>query len=127
MLIGIVGTTIAPWMQFYQQSAVVEKNIKVEHDWASGFDVISGFLMAVAVVFFIIVALRGNPFCQRNKDKRCPRGGHRARPPPCRPARFDLICHWPWANASLFSASILPLATAYYGCEGMGWESGMDF
>jgi Mn2+/Fe2+ NRAMP family transporter len=81
MLIGIVGTTIAPWMQFYQQSAVVEKNIKVEHDWASGFDVISGFLMAVAVVFFIIVALRGNPFCQRNKDKRCPRCGHRARPP----------------------------------------------
>jgi len=30
------------------------------------------------------------------------------------------------ANASLFAASILPLATAYYVCEGMGWESGVD-
>jgi len=30
------------------------------------------------------------------------------------------------ANASLFAASILPLATAYCVCEGMGWESGID-
>jgi NRAMP (natural resistance-associated macrophage protein)-like metal ion transporter len=124
MLIGVVGTTIAPWMQFYLQSAVVEKNIKVENYEASRMDVIVGCIMTDVVAFFIIVACAATLFVNGVKitDAKdaavalAPLGGRYA----------AMLFALGLANASLFSASILPLATAYYVCEGMGWESGID-
>jgi NRAMP (natural resistance-associated macrophage protein)-like metal ion transporter len=124
MVIGIVGTTIAPWMQFYLQSAVVEKNIKVENYRASRMDVIVGCIMTDVVAFFIIVACAATLFVNGvtitdAKDAAvalAPLGGRYA-------ATLFAIG---LANASLFAASILPLATAYYVCEGLGWESGID-
>lgn len=124
MLIGVVGTTIAPWMQFYQQSAVVEKNIKVENYWASRIDVFVGCIMAAVIVFSIVVACGATLFVKGVKinDAKdaalalAPLAGQHA----------STLFAIGLANASLFSASILPLATAYYVCEGMGWESGVD-
>jgi NRAMP (natural resistance-associated macrophage protein)-like metal ion transporter len=124
MLIGVVGTTIAPWMQFYLQSAVVEKNIKVENYGASRMDVIVGCIMTDVVAFFIIVACAATMFVNgiRINDAKdaavalAPLAGKYA----------SVLFALGLANASLFAASILPLATAYYVCEGMGWESGVD-
>jgi NRAMP (natural resistance-associated macrophage protein)-like metal ion transporter len=124
MLIGVVGTTIAPWMQFYLQSAVVEKNIKVENYKASRMDVIVGCFMTDIVAFFIIVACAATMFVHgtRITDAKdaavalAPLAGKHA----------SILFAIGLANASLFAASILPLATAYYVCEGMGWESGVD-
>ncbi len=124
MLIGVVGTTIAPWMQFYLQSAVVEKNIKVENYGASRLDVIVGCIMTDAIAFFIIVACAATMYVSgiRITDAKdaavalAPLAGKHA----------SVLFAIGLANASLFAASILPLATAYYVCEGMGWESGID-
>ncbi len=124
MLIGVVGTTIAPWMQFYLQSAVVEKNIKVENYGASRMDVIVGCIMTDVVAFFIIVACAATMYIAgiRITDAKdaavalAPLAGKYA----------SVLFAIGLANASLFAASILPLATAYYVCEGMGWESGID-
>ena len=124
MLIGVVGTTIAPWMQFYLQSAVVEKNIKVDYYRASRMDVIAGCIMTDVVAFFIIVACAATLFAHGititdAKDAALalePLAGKYA----------SILFAIGLANASLFSASILPLATAYYVCEGMGWESGVS-
>ena len=124
MLIGIVGTTIAPWMQFYLQSAVVEKNIKVENYGASRMDVIVGCFMTDAIAFFIIVSCAATMYAGgiRITDAKdaavalAPLAGRYA----------SILFAIGLANASLFAASILPLATAYYVCEGMGWESGVD-
>jgi NRAMP (natural resistance-associated macrophage protein)-like metal ion transporter len=124
MLIGVVGTTIAPWMQFYLQSAVVEKNIKVENYPASRMDVIVGCVMTDVIAFFIIVACAATMFVNgiRITDAKdaavalAPLAGTHA----------SVLFAIGLANASLFAASILPLATAYYVCEGMGWESGID-
>jgi len=124
MLIGVVGTTIAPWMQFYLQSAVVEKNIKVENYGASRLDVIVGCVMTDVIAFFIIVACAATMFVNGvtitdAKDAAvalAPLAGKNA----------SILFAIGLANASLFAASILPLATAYYVCEGMGWESGID-
>ncbi len=124
MLIGVVGTTIAPWMQFYLQSAVVEKNIKVENYGASRLDVIVGCIMTDVIAFFIIVACAATMFVNGvtitdAKDAAvalAPLAGKNA----------SILFAIGLANASLFAASILPLATAYYVCEGMGWESGID-
>lgn len=124
MLIGVVGTTIAPWMQFYIQSAVVEKGIRVDDYKASRLDVIVGCIMTDVVAFFIIVACGATMFIHGIKinDAKdaavalAPLAGKYAS------ALFAIGL----ANASLFAASILPLATAYYVCEAMGWESGID-
>jgi NRAMP (natural resistance-associated macrophage protein)-like metal ion transporter len=124
MVVGIVGTTIAPWMQFYLQSAVVEKNIKVENYGASRIDVIFGCIMTDVIAFFIIVACAATMYeggikISDAKDAAvalAPLAGNHA----------SVLFAIGLANASLFAASILPLATAYYVCEGMGWESGID-
>jgi Mn2+/Fe2+ NRAMP family transporter len=124
MLVGVVGTTIAPWMQFYIQSAVVEKGIRVENYRACRLDVVIGCIMTDVVAFFIIVACGATMFANGihindAKDAAvslAPLAGKYAS------ALFAIGL----ANASLFSASILPLATAYNVCEAMGWESGVN-
>jgi NRAMP (natural resistance-associated macrophage protein)-like metal ion transporter len=124
MIVGVVGTTIAPWMQFYIQSAVVEKGVLVENYKACRLDVIVGCIMTDVVAFFIIVACGATMFVQGihindAKDAAvslAPLAGKYAS------ALFAVGL----ANASLFAASILPLATAYCVCEAMGWESGVD-
>jgi len=123
-LIGVVGTTIAPWMQFYLQSSVVEKGVRKEEYWASRIDVIFGCFLTDIVALFIIVACGATLFpsgirIESAKDAAislAPIAGKYA----------SILFAIGLANASIFSASILPLATAYYICEGMGWESGVS-
>jgi NRAMP (natural resistance-associated macrophage protein)-like metal ion transporter len=124
MLIGVVGTTIAPWMQFYLQSAVVEKNIKVENYGASRMDVIVGCIMTDVIAFFIIVACAATMYL--NGIKITDAKDAAVALAPLAGAHASVLFAIGLANASLFAASILPLATAYYVCEGMGWESGID-
>jgi Mn2+/Fe2+ NRAMP family transporter len=124
MLIGMVGTTIAPWMQFYLQSAVVEKNIQAEDYRYCRADVVVGCFVTDVVAFSIIVACGATLFAAgvRISDAKdaalalSPLAGKYA----------SILFAVGLANASLFAASILPLATAYSVCEGMGWESGID-
>lgn len=123
-LIGVVGTTIAPWMQFYLQSSIVEKGIRKEDYWASRIDVIVGCFLTDIVAFFIIVACGATLFkagiqitsAEEAAASLAPIAGKYA----------SVLFAIGLANASLFAASILPLATAYYICEGMGWEAGVS-
>ena len=124
MLIGVVGTTIAPWMQFYLQSAVVEKNIAVEQYGATRVDVIVGCLMTDIVAFFIIVACGATLFKHGIHIEDAADAAKALEPLAGKYA--SALFAVGLANASLFAASILPLATAYYVCEGMGWESGIN-
>ncbi len=124
MFIGVVGTTIAPWMQFYLQSAVVEKGIRKGHYWASRIDVIAGCFMTDIVAFFIIVACGATLFKLGIKVDSADAAAQSLAPIAGKYA--SILFAIGLANASLFSASILPLATAYYICEGMGWEAGVN-
>jgi Mn2+/Fe2+ NRAMP family transporter len=123
-LIGIVGTTIAPWMQFYQQAAVVEKGITAEQYNFSRIDVIFGCIMAIVVAFFMMVACASTIHIHGLKIETAADAAMALKPLVGNYASslfaFGLF------NASLFGACILPLSTAYYICEGMGWESGVD-
>lgn len=125
MTIGLVGTTIAPWMQFYLQSAVVEKGIEVKNYKHSQWDVIVGCFMTDIVAFFIIAACAATIYVSGHHD--LTDAGQAAlalRPLAGRAA--EALFAFGLCNASLFSASILPLATAYYVCEGLGLEAGID-
>lgn len=124
MLIGLVGTTIAPWMQFYLQSAVVEKNIKLKNYKYSRIDVIGGSFVVNIVAFFIIVVCATTLFKQGIKIESASEAALALAP------LAGKYCSYLFAfgllNASLFAASILPLSTAYVVCEGMGWENGVN-
>ncbi|ACH40236.1 MAG: hypothetical protein ACD_55C00167G0002 [uncultured bacterium] len=124
MIIGVVGTTIAPWMQFYLQSAVVEKNIKIEQYKASRLDVVVGCIITDVVAFFIIVACGATLYAHGITINDAADAAKALEPLAGKYASVMFAIGL--ANASLFAASILPLATAYYVCEGMGWESGID-
>ncbi len=123
-LIGVVGTTIAPWMQFYLQSSVVEKGVLKEQYWASRIDVIFGCFLTDIVALFIIVACAATLFPAGIRIESAKDAARSLAPIAGKYA--SILFAVGLANASLFSASILPLATAYYICEGMGWEAGVN-
>jgi NRAMP (natural resistance-associated macrophage protein)-like metal ion transporter len=124
MLIGMVGTTIAPWMQFYLQSAVVEKGISAKEYAASRIEVIVGCIMTSVIAFFVIVACAGAIFRVAPKDIQDASEAALALKPFGQYA-FVLFSAGLF-NASIFAACILPLSTAYTVCEGLGFESGVN-
>jgi len=124
MLIGMVGTTIAPWMQFYLQSAVVEKGIKVEHYRFTRWDVIAGCVVTDLVAFAIVVACGATLFKAGVQVETAGQAALALEPLAGRYASW--LFSFGLLNASFFAAAILPLSTAYYVCEAFGWESGVD-
>lgn len=124
MMIGVVGTTIAPWMQFYQQSAVVEKRITVEQYAFTRLDVIIGCILAIVVATFIVVACAATIHLQGLQIETAADAAMALKPLVGKHA--SALFAFGLCNASLFAACILPLSTAFYICEGMGWESGID-
>jgi len=124
MLIGIVGTTIAPWMQFYQQAAVVDKGVTAKDYGYTRWDVLVGCIGALVVVFFIVVTCAATIHASGLRVESVRDAAEALRPLAGKYCAslfaFGLL------NASLFAASILPLATAYQVCEGIGWERGLD-
>ncbi len=124
MMIGVVGTTIAPWMQFYQQASVVEKGITKENYAFSRLDVIVGCFMAIIVAFFIVVACAATIF-KAGVTVNTAADAAMALTPLVGGYATGLFAVGLF-NASLFAACVLPLSTSYYICEGLGWELGVD-
>lgn len=124
MMIGVIGTTIAPWMQFYQQASVVEKGITREDYAFSRLDVVVGCVMAIVVAFFIVVACAATIF-KAGVAIETAADAAQALTPLVGEYATGLFAIGLF-NASIFAACVLPLSTAYYICEGMGWELGVD-
>ena len=132
MIVAVIGTTISPWMQFYIQAAIVEKGVRTNQYTASRIDVISGAIFTDVIAFFIVIACAATifihnihlPASQQIQVNDAgdvavalqPLAGHFA----------SLLFALGLLNAALFTASILPLSTAYYVCEAFGFERGVD-
>jgi Mn2+/Fe2+ NRAMP family transporter len=124
LTIAIIGTTITPWMQFYLQSSIAEKGIKKENYKASKLDVIIGSVMTDIIAFFIIVTCATTLYphgIRINEAKEAalsltPFAGEYA----------SILFGVSLANASILGAIVVPLSTAYYICEAMGWEAGVN-
>src|SRR6267378_6072930 len=124
MVIGVVGTTIAPWMQFYLQSSIVEKGVTIRGLKASRWDVITGCVFTDLVAWFIIVTCAATLFVHGYHDIKYAADAAEALHPLAGDYAYILFAVGLF-NASLFAASILPLSTAYTVCEGLGFESGV--
>jgi Mn2+/Fe2+ NRAMP family transporter len=124
MLIGMVGTSIAPWMQFYLQAAVVEKGVTAKEYKESRIEVVVGCIVMSVIAFFIIVACAGAIYSVMPRDIKDAADAAIALEPFGQYAK--LLFAAGLFNASLFAACILPLSTAYSVCEGLGFESGVN-
>ena len=124
MLIGMVGTSVAPWMQFYLQAAIVEKGIKAKDYAESRIEVIVGCVVMSVIAFFIIVACAGAIWSVKPQDITNATDAAKGLKP-FGDWAFLLFCAG-LLNASFFAACILPLSTSYTVCEGLGFESGVN-
>ncbi|MDH4027847.1 MAG: divalent metal cation transporter, partial [Nitrospirota bacterium] len=124
LCIAIIGTTITPWMQFYLQSSIAEKGIKKENYKYSKLDVIIGCLITNIVAFFIMVTCSTTLFPHGIRIDEAHEAALALKPFAGKYAAslFALSL----ANASILGAIIVPLATAYYICEAVGWETGIN-
>jgi Mn2+/Fe2+ NRAMP family transporter len=124
MVIGMVGTTIAPWMMFYIQSSVVEKGISLKNLKYSKLDAVFGAIIVNIVAFFIVLSCAATIYSSGVQvtnvadvsSALVPLAGQYA----------SILFAFGFLNASLFAASILPLSTAYYVCESLGFEAGVS-
>jgi len=122
--LGIIRTTVAPWMQFYMQSSVIEKELKIKDYKFEVWDVILGCTATVVVAFFIIVACaatlnKNGIVINEAKDAAMALK-------PFAGAFASQVFAFGLFVASIFSATILPLATAFYVCEAFGFEAGIN-
>jgi NRAMP (natural resistance-associated macrophage protein)-like metal ion transporter len=125
MVVGVIGTTITPWMQFYLQSSIVEKGVSIRQYKASRLDVIVGSFFTDLVAWFIIVACAATLWKHGMRNISVPADAAQAMKPLAGEFAAILFAAGLF-NASFFAASVLPISTAYSVCEGLGFESGVD-
>ena len=111
-------------MQFYIQAAVVEKDLKPENLYHSKIDIIVGCISMSLVTLFIIVCCAATIFVAGEKVNDAKDAALALEP--LAGENATILFGIGLFNASIFSAALLPLATSYYVCEGMGWERGVD-
>jgi NRAMP (natural resistance-associated macrophage protein)-like metal ion transporter len=124
MVIGLVGTTIAPWMQFYMQSTVIEKGLKMKNYKYTVADVVVGCIITIVVAFFIMVAC-ASTLHPKGIEINAAKDAALALKPLAGNIASQVFAFGLFI-ASIFSATILPLATAYFVCEAFGFEAGID-
>ncbi|AGF55485.1 NRAMP (natural resistance-associated macrophage protein)-like metal ion transporter [Clostridium saccharoperbutylacetonicum] len=122
--IGMIGTTITPYMQFYLQSSIVDKKLSLSDYKYEKLDVYLGSFWGNAVAFFIIVCTAVTLY-KAGISINSAEEAALALKPLAGDAAFMLF------GAGLFGASVLataviPLSTSYAICEAFGWESGVD-
>ncbi len=125
LTIGVIGTTITPWMQFYLQSSIVDKGVTVKQYKASRLDVIVGSVFTDIVAWFIVVVCAATLYTHGMRNIAVPADAAEAMKPIADRYAYILFAVGLF-NASFFAASILPLSTAYTVCEGLGFEAGLD-
>jgi len=123
-VLGLVGTTVAPWMQFYMQSSVIEKGIKIADYKYTIWDVVVGCIATVVVAFFIIVACGATLHVNGVQITEAKDAALALKP--FAGVLAGEVFAFGLFVASIFSAAILPLATAFYVCEAFGFEAGIN-
>ena len=125
-IVGLVGTTIAPWMLFYMQSAVTEKKLKLENYKYTVLDILVGCIATVVVAFFIMVSCASTLYANGQGTVITDASDAALALKPFAGALAAEVFAFGLFIASIFSATILPVATAFYVCEAFGFEAGID-
>jgi Mn2+/Fe2+ NRAMP family transporter len=131
MAIGVIGTTVAPWQMFYIQAAVVEKGVRIKEYPLTRLDVIIGGIFCDFIAYFIIIASAATIFTYNQQHAGHPivinsAGDVAVALTPLAGKYASLLFSLGLLNAAIFTASVLPLSTAYYVCEAFGFQAGVE-
>ncbi len=124
IFIALIGTTIAPWMQFYMQASVIEKGLKIENYKYTLIDIFVGCFITIVVAFFIMVACGATLF-PNNIEIHEAKDAAIALEPFAGNLASTIFAIGLFVSA-VFAATILPVATSFYICEAFGFEAGID-
>jgi NRAMP (natural resistance-associated macrophage protein)-like metal ion transporter len=125
-LVAVIGTTIAPWMQFYQQSAIADKHIKIAHLNYERIDTYVGAFLTDFIAFFIVVCTGATLFVHHIQITQAKDAALALAPLVGGNGQIaEILFGIGLLNASLMAASVLPLSTAYSVAEAFGWERGV--
>jgi Mn2+/Fe2+ NRAMP family transporter len=124
LVIAAIGTTIAPWMQFFAQANVVDKGTTVKDLTMQRVDVIAGSVAAGVIAWAIVVTTGAvlHPAGTRVTDA----ASAAAALTPVAGEYATILFAVGLASASILAACVLPLTAAYSICEAFGWERGID-
>jgi Mn2+/Fe2+ NRAMP family transporter len=122
--IAMVGTTIAPWMQFFVQSNVVDKGLTVRDLSLQRVDVISGTI-AAGLIAWCIVLTTGTVLHGGGAGIATAADAAGALAPVAGRYATQLFAIG-LLGASLLAACVLPLTASYAVCEAFGFERGID-
>jgi len=124
MAIGVIGTTITPWGQFYVQASIVDKGITIADYKYTRWDVLIGSFFTWLVAFFIIVATAATLFANGISIETA--GDAALALAPLAGKYASMLFSFGLLGASMLAAFILPLSTAYAVCEAFGFEHGVS-
>ncbi len=124
IVIATVGTTIAPWMQFFVQSNIVDKGVTAKELLYQRVDVITGAVSANIIAWFIIVTT-GTVLFPRGIQITSAEQAAQALAPVAGQYASTLFAIGLF-GASLLAAFVLPLTASYAITEAFGWERGID-
>ena len=125
-LVAVIGTTIAPWMQFYQQSAIADKQIKIAHLHFERIDTYVGAFLTDFIAFFIVVCTGATLYVYHIPMNQASDAALALVPLAHGNGQLaEILFGVGLLNASLMAASVLPLSTAYSISEAFGWERGI--
>jgi Mn2+/Fe2+ NRAMP family transporter len=124
ILIGVIGTTITPWQQFYLQSGVVDKGLGEREYRLVRWDVYAGAIACTLIAFFVIVTTAATLHAHGEPADTVTEVGYALHP-----LAGDFAANLfaiGLLNASLLAATVLPLSTAYAVCGAFGWERSVN-
>jgi NRAMP (natural resistance-associated macrophage protein)-like metal ion transporter len=132
-VVGLIGTTISPYMQFFLQAQVVDKGSRARDLPLIRVDIIVGSLLAIVLAGFIIIAngatiyqatLHGAHPININANPQAVDFARALEPLAGKSA--ETLFALGILNAGVFTAAVLPLSTAYIVCEAFGLEASLD-
>jgi NRAMP (natural resistance-associated macrophage protein)-like metal ion transporter len=132
-VVGLIGTTISPYMQFFLQSAVVERGSRAKDLFNVRADIVVGSVLGIVIAGFMIIANAATIHHAAIVNHRPPLDIDTAQAVDFARALEPLAGQFAATlfglgilNAGLFTATVLPLATAFIICEAFGLEAAVD-
>jgi Mn2+/Fe2+ NRAMP family transporter len=125
LLVALIGTTVTPYMQLFQQSSVVEKGVARRHYGPERADAYLGAIFSNVIAALIVIAAAATLHVSGMTDIQSAEDAARALEPIAGKAA-QIVFAVGLLGASILAAGALPLATAYSVSEAFGFRKGVN-
>ncbi|MEK6283313.1 MAG: Nramp family divalent metal transporter [Acidobacteriota bacterium] len=125
LIVGLLGTTITPYIQIFQQSSLVEKGVARRHYGPERIDAYVGAVFSNLMSISMIIATAATLYVVGQRDIGSAADAARALEPVVGNAA-TLLFGVGLLGATLLAGAVLPLATAYAVSEAFGVPKGVN-